>query len=425
MGLMLVSRPELRLRCKDPGVEGSPPYEPREFLERVRALPAAAPLLERLGDAQGVFLVGGAVRDLLRGESPPDLDLEVEGDPDELISRLGGVVRRHQRFGTATVELEGFIYDVAAARRERYPEPGALPEVHPASAHEDLTRRDFTVNAMAVALSGPRGGELISVPGALSDLRAGVLRVLHDRSFEDDPTRLFRLARYASRLRFELEPGTERLARAAVDQAALSTVSPARIGSELKLLALEARPVEALQAAGHLSLDRALHPAFGLADPPLARRALGLLPADGRADLLALAVAARDVPADELIDLLERLAFDASARDRIAAAAIGAPAAAMALETAASDSAVAAALAGAPPELAALAGALGPSARAADWLARLRHVQLEIDGRDLIGAGVPEGPAVGHGLQAALGAKLDGRASGREAELAEALRAAR
>jgi tRNA nucleotidyltransferase (CCA-adding enzyme) len=406
-------------------VEGSPAYEPHELLARVRSLPAAGPLLARLRDAENVHLVGGAVRDLLLGGDPPDLDIVVEGDVRRIVAMLEGAARSHERFGTATVTLDGFTYDVAGARRETYAHPGALPDVEPASLAEDLKRRDFTVNAVALALGGRRAGALTAVERALADLEAGTLRVLHERSFEDDPTRLFRLARYAARLGFDLERQTRGLAERAVAQNALMTVSGSRVGAELRLLARERDPVAALGALRDLGLDHALHPSFGLDDPDLGRRALGLLPADGRADLLVLATAARAVAPTELAALLDRLAFDAGARETVLAAAARSGAVAASLQAAAGDSEIAAALLDAEPELVALAGALGPASRAADWLARLRHVRLEIDGGDLLAAGVTEGPAIGRGLRAALAAKLDGRAETRAAELAEALRAAR
>jgi tRNA nucleotidyltransferase (CCA-adding enzyme) len=399
---------------------------PEDLIRRVRALPAAAPLLAAVGDEPGVHLVGGAVRDLLlRGGEGGDLDLVAEGDVAALAARLGGRYLSHERFGTATVTLDGRGYDFAMARRETYAEPGALPDVSPATLREDLLRRDFTVNAIAITLGGSRAGELTAAPNALADLSAGRLRVLHDRSFIDDPTRLIRLARYASRLGFEVEPRTLALARSAVAAGALDTVSGARIGSDLRLLAREDDPVAAFAALRELGVDRAVDPRLGLADAQLARAALALLPPDGRRDLLVLAIAAAAVPRADLAALLDELAFDAGSRDRIVAAASGADRAAAALAAATRPSEVAAALPGASVELAALAGALGPAEPAREWLERLRHVRLEIDGNELLAAGVPEGPAVGRGLRAALAAKLDGRVAGRDAELAEALRAAR
>ena len=134
--------------------------------------------------------------------------------------------------------------DLARARRERYLRPGALPEVEPASLDEDLRRRDVTVNAMALGLDG----ELITVPGAVEDLAGGILRVLHDRSFADDPTRLWRVARYAARLGFAVEPRTRALAHAADP----STVSGDRLGAELRLALREPDPPAALRAARDL-----------------------------------------------------------------------------------------------------------------------------------------------------------------------------
>src|ERR1700733_3051736 len=133
--------------------------EPSELLERVRALPAAGPLFSHLPDPPGVFLVGGAVRDLLLGGVPFDLDLVVEGDAAALAASLGGRLKVHDRFGTSTVRLDGFDYDIARARRATYAHPGALPDVAPAPLPEDLLRRDFTVNALAIALGGPAAGE--------------------------------------------------------------------------------------------------------------------------------------------------------------------------------------------------------------------------------------------------------------------------
>ncbi len=400
----------------------------RELFQRISTLPAAGPLLERLETLDGgaeAHLVGGAVRDLLLGGAPYDLDLVIEGDAGAFAARLGGSLVVHDRFGTSTVTLDGFNYDIARARRETYSRPGALPDVEPASLAEDLLRRDFAVNAMAIALGGEQPGTFSAAPGALDDLEARRLRVLHDRSFIDDPTRLLRLARYASRLRFAIEPGTRRLAEEAIRSGALQTVTGPRIGAEIRLLAREQDPIEALRCLRALELDREIHPAFGLRDDELAERAVRLLGGDGRRDRLALAVAALNVPGDELHEVLDTLAFDAQDRDAIVAAATRADDLAAALDTVSSPSGIVRATEGAGPELVALAGALGPAPKAEDWLRRLRHVSLEIDGHDLLAAGIPEGPAVGRGLRAALAAKLDGLANGREAELAEALRAAR
>jgi tRNA nucleotidyltransferase (CCA-adding enzyme) len=396
-----------------------------DLLERVRALPAAAPLIPRVHEHPGAHLVGGAVRDLLLGGEPYDLDLVVDGDAAAFVRSLGGTVRWHDRFGTSTVVLDGLSYDIARARRETYAHPGALPDVAPATLAEDLQRRDFTVNAIAIALGGKAAGTLSSAPRALEDLGARQLRVLHDASFLDDPTRMLRLARYASRLRFAIEPRTRALVSSALRAGALATLSGSRLGSELRLLAKEPDPIAALRCLRELEVDRAIHPGFGLRDEAPARTALELLPDDGHRDRLAIALAAPRAPAGELRELLDALAFEAQDRDAIVEAVTRAPELAQALERAATRSEIAQAASGTTPELVALAGALGPAEPAREWLTRLRHVRLGIDGGDLLAAGAPEGPAIGRGLRAALAAKLDGRVSGREAELAEALHAAR
>jgi tRNA nucleotidyltransferase (CCA-adding enzyme) len=364
------------------------------------------------------------VRDLLLGGQPLDLDLVIEGEVEPVAGKLGGQRTVHDRFGTSTVTTAGHSYDLARARRETYSRPGALPDVEPARLAEDLERRDFTVNAIAIALGGQRAGEVLPVPSGLEDLDRRQLRVLHPGSFRDDPTRLLRLVRYWSRLGFGVEPDTRRLAETAVAEHALDTVTRTRVGNELRLLVREPDPVDALERARDLGLDRAIHPRFGLEDPDLARRALSLLPEDARSDRLALAIAARDIPAPELARLLDDMDFEAGDRGPIVSAASRADQLAAELAATSRPSEIAEAAREAPAELVALAGALGPADPARDWLEQLRTVRLDIDGGDLLAAGVPQGPAVGRGLSAALAAKLDGRVSGREEELAVALGAA-
>jgi tRNA nucleotidyltransferase (CCA-adding enzyme) len=398
------------------------------LLRRFSALPAARPLLERLGGAEGVYLVGGAVRDLLLGGQPLDLDLVIDGDLEPVAALLGTPDRVHDRFETRTVSVDGFAYDLARARRETYAHPGALPTVAPAGITEDLGRRDFAANTLALGLAGSSHGRLLEAGHGREDVVERRLRVLHDRSFIDDPTRLLRLARYAGRLDFAVEEHTRALAQAAVAAGAPDTVSGPRLGAELRLLAAQGDPLRGFGALAELGIDEAIAPRFGIRSKDraeLARRALALLPPDGEPADLVLAVATLDVPDAERTALLDRLAFPAGRRDRIAAATGSAAALSQRLAVATEPSQIAAAIGAGPPELVALAGALGAEGPARRWLDALRHVRLEIDGDDLLAAGLTPGPAVGAGLSAARAARLDGRVHGREQELVEALRAAR
>lgn len=400
--------------------------DPESLLKRLAAVESAAPLLRRLsGSEQDVYMVGGAVRDLMRGGQPVDLDLVVDGPLEPLAAQIGAPLHGHDRFGTGSVELEGHRYDLARTRTETYAHPGALPTVGAGNLHQDLARRDFTVNAIVLGVAGPDRGRLEAFGTGLEDVAKGRLRVLHDASFRDDPTRLLRLARYHSRLGFEIEPQTSRLAKEAIDGGALATVSGARLGSEVWLLATEDDPVRAFGALTELGLGEALGRGFGLSGRGVrvARRGLDLLPGDGRPAVLVVAAAALGLPEAERVELLGRLALPAAERDAILEAA-HAPDLAERMSAAGRASEIARAVGGARVEAVALAGSLGPMRTARRWLEDLRHVALEITGADLLRAGVPGGPAVGRGLRAALAAKLDGRANGWESELDAALAAA-
>ncbi|HKG39475.1 MAG TPA: hypothetical protein VKB25_10835 [Conexibacter sp.] len=382
-----------------------------DLADWLRALPAAAPLPDVLPEAR---IVGGAVRDLLLGGTPEDLDLVIEGDAVEAAQRLGealgGSVTVHERFGTATVEAGGHVYDFATARVETYARLGALPDVRPGTLEEDLLRRDFTVNAIAVGLDG----RVVAAPQALADLDARLLRILHERSFLDDPTRLLRLVRYATRLGFAVEEGTAALADAAVAGGALATVSPTRVGSELRLLLREPSALDALAWVVGWPLGVPLD-----VDRALVERALALLPADGRGDLLLLGSACRSVPDARLSAWLDELGFPAREREIVVACA-QADGIEGRLSGAGRPSEIAAAVRRAPVEAVALAGALGAESPARAWIEDLRHVRLEIDGDDLIAAGIPQGEALGRGLAAALNARLDGAAPDRDTQLAVA-----
>jgi tRNA nucleotidyltransferase (CCA-adding enzyme) len=381
------------------------------LLDRLSAVPGFDELRTR---GSGLWLVGGAVRDALLGEPVRDLDVVVEGDAIAVARRLGEIVSEHDRFGTAEVRLpgSGVKVNLAAARTETYARPGALPDVTlGATVADDLQRRDFTINAMAVALDD---GRELSVAHARDDLAARRLRVLHDRSFRDDPTRILRMVRYAERLGLTVDDHTAELARAAVADGALLDVTRDRIANELRLALEEPDPLATLAAMHDWTAG-----ATPRVDVALARRAGALLP-DARLDLLAVASGAIG---DARAAQRNIQWFDESrpARRRAAEAA-GADALAQELNDAQRPSQIVAVARRRPAEMVALAGALGAQEPARRYLDELRHVALAIDGHDLLAAGVPEGPAVREALERALAARLDGTIGpGREAELQAAL----
>ncbi|HEX4305584.1 MAG TPA: hypothetical protein VHZ54_06095 [Solirubrobacterales bacterium] len=378
--------------------------------ELAEAFAAAYPELAEVAAAapDPVYLVGGAVRDLLLGRGRADIDLAVEGDPAELATALGAeILESHPRFGTLKVVFggegpadsdprlgnlaiarRGEVLDIAAARRESYARPGALPTVDlGAPIRTDLARRDFTLNAMAVPLADPR--ELLDPYDGQADLEAGALRAIHAGSFVDDPTRAIRAARYAARFGFGVEPGTRELLQATD----LETITPARRAAELRKLAAEETAVRALE----------LLAGWGLVEPRAGGESFAL---------------ARDV---NRLMASPPWSEEADRAEAILAAALG--------PWTGDDEALADARPARPSEGVALARGRDPIelvlARAAgaewldDWLG-WREESLDITGADLTAAGL-SGPAIGEALERALRAKLDGEAPTRAAQLRLAL----
>jgi tRNA nucleotidyltransferase (CCA-adding enzyme) len=406
------------------------PVSPSQLRERVRRLPGMERLLPALEGLPPAYLVGGAVRDLLLGGDPLDIDIAIEGDARSaaraLAERLGGQARVYDRFGTADVIVGGQTLHLVSTREETYDTPGELPRVTQASLSDDLRRRDFTVNAMAIGLTGDDFGHLYDPHSGLGDIGAGVIRVLHDRSFLDDPTRLLRAIRYATRLGFDLDPETERLAREAVAADALSTVSGARIRDELMDLLRETDAPAAIERMRDLEIHSALHPELD-PDPELvASAALGATAIGADRAVSALAALVESAP-EELDLWLADLNLLAEERDAASRAARVGPRIAMTLrERDHSPSELRELLGREPLEALALALALrAPSEAILRWVTDLRGVELEISGADLLAAGVPEGPDIGRALEETLRRKLDGVVSGRDEELRTALLLAR
>ena len=213
---------------------------------------------------QSLYLVGGVVRDLFLSRPNFDLDLVLEGDAINLAEQLlqvrQGRIITHRRFGTAELQWDKWSVDLATARSETYVEPGALPSVSPGSIEDDLFRRDFTINAMAVMLNPNRYGLLIDLYGGRDDLEHKLIRVLHENSFADDATRIWRGLRYEQRLNFQLGENSLKLLKRNVSM--LDTISGDRIRHELELVLEEEFPEKVLLRAKKLKVLPKLHPAL-------------------------------------------------------------------------------------------------------------------------------------------------------------------
>lgn len=245
------------------------PANVRELM--IRYLPARSYIIleaaGRLADEMGmpVFVVGGIVRDLLLGVSTFDLDLVVEGDGITFAwafaRETGGHVTAHARFGTATVTLEeGPRVDIATARKESYAQPAVLPLVAPALIQDDLLRRDFTINALAVRLNAQRFGEMVDACNGGGDIAAQRIRVLHSRSFLDDPTRMFRAIRFEQRLGFRMDRPTLAFLHDAIATGVTGHLSGHRLSEELKRMLSERHPRRAIARMGELGVLHTIHP---------------------------------------------------------------------------------------------------------------------------------------------------------------------
>ncbi len=211
---------------------------------------------------QKIYLVGGIVRDLMLGKPCLDLDFSVEGEALALARSLGEEIgcriSSYPEFGTATIKLDGIQVDFASARTETYSCPGALPLVKAASLLEDLYRRDFTINAMALDLSPSHFGDLIDPFEGKRDLSKGIIRVIHEKSFIDDPTRIFRAIRYEQRLGFKIEKKTQELVLR--DRDFVNTISGERIRHEIELIFSEEWPEKALHRIEELGIWKIINP---------------------------------------------------------------------------------------------------------------------------------------------------------------------
>jgi tRNA nucleotidyltransferase (CCA-adding enzyme) len=429
----VITRSDLLRGLGEPA-DARPLAEP-SLAHELAELEALQPVFEAVAAVSegydGVYLVGGTVRDILLGERGFDVDIAVEGDAialaEALAEALGGRVRPHDKFGTAVVLFgEGQRVDVVTARTEFYDAPAALPTVEHATIREDLFRRDFTINAMAVSLRGDDFGRLVDPFGGRRDLEAGRLRVLHNLSFIDDPTRIFRAVRYEARYGFAMDEHTARLARGCIEMGLVGDLSSARLRDELIAVLEEPEPGRALRRLGELGADRAIHPHLAADDAGvrLFKRLLELrrrYAPDVPAWRLGLIVLARRLPSDEVYGWLERLKVRRRDAERIAAAVTVGPRLVERVQANDAEPAdVVRLLEPFAPDAPLYALALADLEPLRRFFQSLRDVRLDITGADLAELGVGESPRVGEILGELRRRKLNGELDGRDSELAAA-----
>lgn len=386
-------------------------------------------LVARIGEVAGdrpLYLVGGSVRDLLLGVSNLDVDLVVEGDGVALAEEVAAAIpgtefTAHRRFGTARlVFADGRKVDVASARTEFYTHPAALPTVEFSSIKQDLFRRDFSVNALAIRLNKSHFGELLDFFGSRADLDKGILRVLHNLSFIEDPTRLLRGVRFEQQLGFRLEPQSEAFARYAMRTGRFDGMGGDRVKRELKRILQLAEPLPAGRRLTELDGWRLVHPDLHPNEETwklFARtrhlyRTMGEEAAHWRW-LTYLTLLMRTLPRKAASAALTRLSLQKEEQQEVltALAAEAKLASGPAIETQGpaerhqrlKDY-------GAAVLLYLAVTADRPAARRAlvDYWVNLRPIKLSVDGKDLKALGLPPGPRYGEILEAVMNARLSG-----------------
>lgn len=417
-----------------------------DFAARLAELTHLAPLFDAVQKVavnyRGVYLVGGFVRDIILGEPNYDVDIAVEGNgidfATELAQELGGRVRAHPKFHTAVVILGPGSpvsrVDVATTRTEFYDYPAALPTIEHSSIRHDLYRRDFTINAMAVSLSAQDFGRLLDFFGGLKDVEGRTLKVLHNLSFIEDPTRIFRAIRYENRYGFRMNRHTLGLARGCVEMNLVGDLSSARLRDELIWLFSEPEVEHSIVRIGELGLGPAIHPALAV-DSLSAAVVRGADSAALQFNMMAeiglwrlrLACLARGMDAEQLGSWTQRLKLRTVDGEVITATVVLARKVLDRLSNRDLDrSRIYELLSRLPAEAHLLAWALAPTAAVRDairlYLTELKSVAIGITGRDLLDLGLKESPAVGEILATIRIMKIEGKVDGKKSELDAARR---
>ncbi|MFZ5907688.1 MAG: CBS domain-containing protein [Nitrospirota bacterium] len=379
------------------------------------------------------YLVGGSVRDLLRGEENLDLDIVVEGEgiafARALAERLHAKVRTHQKFGTAQIFTTGTKLDVATARTEYYESPAALPKVETSSIKKDLYRRDFTINTLAVKLNPGDFGLLIDFFGGQRDLREKTLRVLHNLSFVEDPTRAFRAVRFSERFGFKIGKHTENLIRSTIEMNLFEKLSGPRLYEELLLSFQETDPIKTLKKLSVYGLLKVIHPGLVFTEElETTLRSLqetlswfNLLFLEEKTDrgILYLMALLSELKEEEARSVLDRLSPPPKARELIVR---GLSRVRDLLRRLPLDNPVDtyALLIKLDLETVLFAMALSKDRKKqrviSHYLTELRNIRTILTGKDLQRMGIPPGPLYAKILKELLDEKLSGRLKSREDE---------
>ncbi|HXX59636.1 MAG TPA: CCA tRNA nucleotidyltransferase [Dehalococcoidales bacterium] len=381
---------------------------------------------------ESLYLVGGIVRDTLLNVPNYDVDLVTEGDAivlaTDLAEKTGGKLTTHEKFRTAKVKTDSWSIDMTTARSESYARPGALPTVGKGSLKEDLFRRDFTINAMALRLTPPHPGELIDFFGGEKDIRDTVIRILHDKSFADDATRIWRAIRYEQRLGFAMEEKTLKLLGKSLPY--LRTVSGDRIRHELERVFQEEKPEKILRRATELkvlpAMNRALKADVWLQSKYIAARKTGKT---GAAPEIYYALLAYRLKDEELASLLEYLKPAGTIKKVLRDSNRLKKTLEKLDDDGMANSEIYKILNGFSAS-AAITNALATSSPAVRknlrvYLDELRYVKIKLTGSDLAALGIKQGPGMQTILNALLDARLDGKVKTRRDEERMALKIAK
>lgn len=408
--------------------DASPAQLRRDLLAQLPAVTRDA--VERIVAAASihgaVYAVAGAVRDLLLGRTMVDLDLVMECDAPAVLQAAlpDAKVTVHTRFRTASATAGGLRIDTVTARNETYSRPGALPHITPAAIDVDLRRRDFAMNSIAVRLSGDAA--LFDPCGGMNDIAARCIRVLHDASFQDDATRIFRAQRYAARLGFTLDDHTQELMSR--DLRYIDTIGGERVRREIELMLGEQASGTALEAAHRSGALQIAHPALSWDDE---RSGALANPAPPRMPSLpyGFALLAANASPGEAPSIVTRLKLKRDEAAAVTAVASMRRIAQMLRRPDAKPSGVVLLLDRFPLAAVAARAAIESDAIARRltlrYLEEWRFAKPILRGDDLVELGVPPGPQVQRGLKLIRAARLDGWATDRDDERALALRFAK